>query len=365
MDVSERIDALKSLIADRILIIDGAMGTQIQARNLGPEDFGGEEYEGCNEYLNITRPDIIAEIHRAYLEAGADILETNTFGATALVLGEYGLAEHSRRINREAALIARTVSDEMAERQPGRRTFVAGAMGPTTRTISVTGGLTFDELAADYHQQAAGLIEGGVDMVMLETSQDTINVKAGLEGIDRAFAELGITTPVAVQGTVEPMGTLLAGQDAEALYTSLAHRDLLWVGFNCATGPEFMTDHVRTLSGLSQTNIACVPNAGLPDEDGNYNESPEMLAATLGRFAENGWLNVAGGCCGTGPDHIRQIAAAMNGKPPRDAKPPLASRVSGIEAVLIDPDSRPTIIGERTKCAGEPPLQAVDQWRSF
>ena len=352
MDVSERIDALKSLIADRILIIDGAMGTQIQARNLGPEDFGGEEYEGCNEYLNITRPDIIAEIHRAYLEAGADILETNTFGATALVLGEYGLAEHSRRINREAALIARKVSDEMAERQPGRRTFVAGAMGPTTRTISVTGGLTFDELAADYHQQAAGLIEGGVDMVMLETSQDTINVKAGLEGIDRAFDELGITTPVAVQGTVEPMGTLLAGQDAEALYTSLAHRDLLWVGFNCATGPEFMTDHVRTLSGLSQTNIACVPNAGLPDEDGNYNESPEMLAATLGRFAENGWLNVAGGCCGTGPDHIRQIAAAMNGKPPRDAKPPLASRVSGIEAVLIDPDSRPTIIGERTNVLG-------------
>ena len=352
MDVSERIDALKSLIADRILIIDGAMGTQIQARNLGPEDFGGEEYEGCNEYLNVTRPDIIADIHRAYLEAGADILETNTFGATALVLGEYGLAEHSRRINREAALIARKVSDEMAERQPGRRTFVAGAMGPTTRTISVTGGLTFDELAADYHQQAAGLIEGGVDMVMLETSQDTINVKAGLEGIDRAFDELGITTPVAVQGTVEPMGTLLAGQDAEALYTSLAHRDLLWVGFNCATGPEFMTDHVRTLSGLSQTNIACVPNAGLPDEDGNYNESPEMLAATLGRFAENGWLNVAGGCCGTGPDHIRQIAAAMKGKPPRDAKPPLASRVSGIEAVLIDRDSRPTIIGERTNVLG-------------
>ena len=352
MDLSERIDALKSLFADRILIIDGAMGTQIQARNLEPADFGGEEYEGCNEYLNITRPDIIADIHRAYLEAGADILETNTFGATALVLGEYGLADHSRRINREAAVIARKVSDEMAERQPGRLTFVAGAMGPTTRTISVTGGLTFDELAADYHQQAAGLIEGGVDMVLLETSQDTINVKAGLEGIDRAFAELGITTPVAVQGTVEPMGTLLAGQDAEALYTSLAHRDLLWVGFNCATGPEFMTDHVRTLSGLSQTNIACVPNAGLPDEDGNYNESPEMLAATLGRFAENGWLNVAGGCCGTGPDHIRQIAAAMNGKPPRDAKPPLASRVSGIEAVLIDADSRPTVIGERTNVLG-------------
>ena len=352
MDSLERINALKSLLKNQILVIDGAMGTQIQARELGPDDFGGADLEGCNEYLNITRPDVIADIHRSYLEAGADIIETNTFGATAIVLGEYDLAEHARRINREATSIARRAADEMGDLDPNRPRFVAGAMGPTTRTISVTGGLTFDELAADYHQQAAGLIEGGSDVLLLETSQDTINVKAGLEGIDRAQAELGTAIPVAVQGTIEPMGTLLAGQDAEALYTSLAHRDLLWVGFNCATGPEFMTDHVRTLQELSRFAIACVPNAGLPDEDGNYNETPDMLAGTLERFAENGWLNLAGGCCGTGPDHIRRISEAMAGKVPRLGTTSLETRVSGIEAVVVNEDTRPTVIGERTNVLG-------------
>ena len=179
MDSLERINELKSLLQKRILIIDGAMGTQIQARGLGPDDFGGADYEGCNEYLNITRPDVIAEIHRDYLVAGADIVETNTFGATALVLGEYDLAEHTRRVNREGASIARTIADEITALEPDKPRFVAGSMGPTTRTISVTGGLTFDELAADYHQQAAGLIEGGADVLLLETSQDTINIKAG------------------------------------------------------------------------------------------------------------------------------------------------------------------------------------------
>ena len=352
MDLSQRIDALKSSLARRILIMDGAMGTQIQARDLGPDDFGGADYEGCNEYLNITRPDVIADIHRGYLDAGADIIETNTFGATSVVLAEYDLAEHARRINREAAQIARSVAEEFGSTEPEQARFVAGAMGPTTRTISVTGGITFDELAADYHQQAAGLIEGGADFLLLETSQDTTNVKAGLEGIDRAFAELGLELPVAVQGTIEPMGTLLAGQDAEAFYTSLAHRDLLWVGFNCATGPEFMTDHVRTLSSLARGNVACVPNAGLPDEDGNYNETPEMVAATLVRFADNGWLNVAGGCCGTGPEHIRQIAEGMRGKPPRIGNPQIETRVSGIEAVVVNEDTRPMIVGERTNVLG-------------
>ncbi len=352
MDSLERINELKSLLTQRILVIDGAMGTQIQARGLGPDDFGGADYEGCNEYLTITRPDVIEDIHRDYLNAGADIIETNTFGATALVLGEYDLAQYARRINREAAAIARRVADEVALADPAKPRFVAGAMGPTTRTISVTGGLTFDELAADYHQQAAGLIEGGADVLLLETSQDTINIKAGLEGIDRAQAELQTNVPVAVQGTIEPMGTLLAGQDAEALYTSLAHRDLLWVGFNCATGPEFMTDHLRALQDLSRFSIACIPNAGLPDEDGNYNESPDMLAGTLERFADNGWLNLAGGCCGTGPDHIQRICDAMNGKAPRSAEPPLETRVSGIEAVVVNEDTRPTIVGERTNVLG-------------
>ena len=182
MDHSKRINELKSLIYRRILITDGAMGTQIQARGLGPEDFGGEEYEGCNEYLNITRPDVIHDIHREYLEAGADIIQTNTFGATALVLGEYDLAHEARRINREAAIIARRAADASTAADPEKPRFVYGAMGPTTRTISVTGGLTFDELAADYHQQAAGLIEGGADVLVLETGQDTINIKADWKG---------------------------------------------------------------------------------------------------------------------------------------------------------------------------------------
>ena len=352
MDFLERINKLKSLLRQRILITDGAMGTQIQARGLGPEDFGGEEYEGCNEYLNVTRPDVIEDIHRGYLDAGADIIQTNTFGATALVLGEYDLAHEARRINREAATIARRAADDAAAADPNKPRFVYGAMGPTTRTISVTGGLTFDELAADYHQQAAGLIEGGADVLVLETGQDTINIKAGLEGIDRARAELNADVPAAVQGTVEPMGTLLAGQDAEAFYTSLAHRDLLWVGFNCATGPEFMTDHIRTLHELSRFGIACVPNAGLPDEDGNYNETPEMLATTLERFASNGWLNVTGGCCGTGPEHIRRLVAAMSDKKPRVTEPALETRVSGIEAVVVNEDTRPTVVGERTNVLG-------------
>ncbi|HZA22717.1 MAG TPA: homocysteine S-methyltransferase family protein, partial [Dehalococcoidia bacterium] len=350
MTQTDRIDTLKSLMKERVLVMDGAMGTSIQARNLRPDDFGGTEYDGCNEYLVITRPDVIADIHQSFLDAGSDIIETNTFGATSVVLSEYDLAHEARRINREAAQLARQVAD--AASTPDRTRFVAGAMGPTTKTISVTGGITFDELAAAYHEQAAGLIEGGADMLLMETSQDTINVKAGLEGIDRAFADLGIEVPVAVQGTVEPMGTLLAGQDAEAFYTSLAHRDLLWTGFNCATGPEFMTDHIRTLSALSRFPVACVPNAGLPDEDGNYNETPEMIAATIGRFVDSGWLNVVGGCCGTVPEHIRLLAERVSGKVPRTPVESHETRVSGIEALVVDQDTRPVIVGERTNVLG-------------
>ena len=278
MTISNRATQLKSLLQERIIVLDGAMGTAIQARDLGPEDFGGAEFEGCNEYLTLTRPQVIADIHRAYLEAGADVVETNTFGATSIVLAEYDLAHEARRINRVAAQLARQAADSTAATAaaaPERPRFVAGSMGPTTKTISVTGGVTFDELSEAYREQALGLVEGGVDLLLLETTQDTINLKAGLIGIDQALAELGQEVPVAVQGTIEPMGTLLAGQDAEAFYTSLAHRDLLWLGFNCATGPEFMTDHVRTLAGLSRFPVACLPNAGLPDEDGKYNETPQ------------------------------------------------------------------------------------------
>ena len=350
MNQTDRADKLKSLLKQRILVIDGAMGTAIQERDLGPDDFGGPEYEGCNEYLVLTRPDVIGEIHQGYLDAGADIVETDTFGATSIVLSEYNLAHEARRINEEGARLARGLAD--AASTPGKPRFVAGSMGPTTKSISVTGGVTFDDLAAAYQEQALGLVEGGVDVLLLETGQDTLNLKAGIEGIDRALAELELSVPVAVQGTIEAMGTLLAGQDAEALYTSLAHRDLLWMGFNCATGPEFMTDHVRTLASLSRFPVACVPNAGLPDESGKYNETPRMMADTLGRFVESGWLNLVGGCCGTGPEHIRLLDNLVAGKSPRALGRSGATRVSGIEALVIDEDVRPAVVGERTNVLG-------------
>ena len=350
MNNSDRINALKSSLRNRILIVDGAMGTSIQDRDLGPDDFGGAAYEGCNEYLVITRPDIIEEIHQGFIDAGADIIETNSFGSTPVVLAEYGLAHEARRLNREAAQLARRVADAASTVE--KPIFVAGSMGPTTKTISVTGGITFEELADDYQQQAAGLIEGGADVLLLETGQDTLNIKAGLEGIDRAMSDLGQTVPVAVQGTIEAMGTLLAGQDAEAFYTSLAHRDLLWIGLNCATGPEFMTDHIRTLAALSRFPVACVPNAGLPDEDGKYNQTPEMLADTLGRFIDSGWLNLVGGCCGTGPHHISLLTQRALGRPARETVQSTTTRISGIEALVIDQDVRPVIVGERTNILG-------------
>ncbi len=350
MTLSNRITQLKALLQQRILVLDGAMGTAIQAQNLGPADFGGPELDGCNEHLNLTRPDVIRAIHRSYFDAGADLVETNTFGATSVVLAEYDLAPQARRINQAAAELARQAAAACST--PERPRFVAGSMGPTTKTISVTGGIAFDELAAAYREQALGLIEGGADLLLLETTQDTINLKAGLIGIDQAQAELATQIPIAVQGTIEPMGTLLAGQDAEAFYTSLMHRDLLWLGFNCATGPEFMTDHIRTLAALSRFPVACLPNAGLPDEDGKYNETPEMLANTIGRFIESGWLNVTGGCCGTGPEHIRLLTQAAASKSPRIPVQRPETRVSGIEALVVDQDTRPVIVGERTNVLG-------------
>lgn len=348
---SERIDLLKRLLTERVLVIDGAMGTAIQAYDLGADDFGGVEYEGCNEHLVLTRPHIISAIHNSYLIAGSDIIETNTFGSTSVVLAEYDLSHLARELNREAARLAVEAAQEYST--PDKPRFVAGSMGPTTKTISVTGGITFDELADAYREQAVGLIEGGVDLLLLETSQDTINVKAGLEGIDQAFLELNTVLPVSVQGTVEPMGTLLAGQDAEAFYTSLSHRDLLWVGFNCATGAEFMTDHIRTLAGISKFPVACLPNAGLPDEDGNYNETPEMMVSTISRFLESGWINVVGGCCGTVPEHIEKLSERVSQL--SDTRTPITShetRVSGIEALTIEDENRPTIVGERTNVLG-------------
>jgi 5-methyltetrahydrofolate--homocysteine methyltransferase len=348
--VSDRINLLRDLLADGIVVMDGATGTSIQDMHLKASDFGGAQLEGCNENLVRTRPDRIGELHRSFLEAGADIVETNTFGGTSMVLAEYGIESAAREINRIAAQLARREAD--AASTTARPRFVAGSMGPTTKSISVTGGVTFDQMAAAYQEQAEGLIEGGSDILVLETVQDTLNCKAGLAGIERAVASTGIAVAVAVSGTIETMGTLLAGQDIEAFYTSIAHRDLHWIGLNCATGPDFMTDHLRTLSGISRFAVACVPNAGLPDEEGRYNETPELLARKLERFVDAGWINLVGGCCGTTPAHIRALAAMVAGKRRREIPHILRSVVSGVETLVVDESTRPVIVGERTNVLG-------------
>ncbi|MEH7299292.1 methionine synthase [Neobacillus drentensis] len=335
----------------RILVMDGAMGTMLQRVNLTAEDFGGEEFEGCNENLNLTAPSVIANIHREYLEAGADIIETNTFGATSLVLDEYGLGYKAYEINKIAAMIAiGEVQKVYSEDWPR---FVAGSMGPTTKTLSVTGGTTFDELAASYEEQAIGLIDGGVDLLLLETSQDMLNVKAGFAGIQSAFSKTGTTLPIVISGTIEPMGTTLAGQSIEAFYISVEHMKPAAVGLNCATGPEFMQDHIRSLSNLATTAVSCYPNAGLPDEEGHYHETPEILAKKLSDFAAHGWLNIVGGCCGTTPEHIKAISEAMKNYQPRGFEPSSIHMVSGIEPfVYDDPTLRPIMVGERTNVIG-------------
>ncbi|MEK4358517.1 methionine synthase [Paenibacillus sp. FSL M7-1455] len=342
--------SLQEIMKDRILILDGAMGTMIQQVQLGPQDFGGEELEGCNEMLVLTRPDVIEEIHEKYLEAGADLIETNTFGATSVVLAEYDIPEKASEINLKAAEIARQAADKFST--PDKPRYVVGAMGPTTKTLSVTGGVTFDELVASYKEQALALIEGRVDALLLETSQDTLNVKAGSIGIRQAFESSGTTLPVMISGTIEPMGTTLAGQNIEAFYISLEHLNPISVGLNCATGPEFMRDHIRSLSSMAKTAISCYPNAGLPDENGNYHESPDSLARKMEDFAKNGWLNIAGGCCGTTPEHIRAMSEAMGKYEPRPLAGTHAPAISGIEPVYIEQDNRPYMVGERTNVLG-------------
>jgi 5-methyltetrahydrofolate--homocysteine methyltransferase len=347
---ANRIKLLKDLLAERILVMDGAFGTFVLGHHLSAADYGGASLEGCNENVVRTRPDLIREMHDGFLEAGADLIETASFGSTRVVLAEYGLEADALELNRIAAVIAREEADRYSTADKPR--FVVGSMGPTTKSISVTGGITFDALAEAYAEEALGLIEGGVDVLLLETVQDTINCKAGLIGIDRAIEKSGIEPAVAVSGTIETMGTLLAGQDIEAFYTSLAHRDLIWMGLNCATGPDFMTDHLRTLAEIARFNVACVPNAGLPDEEGHYNETAEMLAEKVGRFARNGWLNLTGGCCGTTAEHIRLLAQAVAGVKPRKPVTLKRSAVSGIETLLIDEQTRPVIVGERTNVLG-------------
>jgi 5-methyltetrahydrofolate--homocysteine methyltransferase len=334
---------LRDALSQRILVLDGAMGTMLQSADLTAEDFGGAALEGCNEHLNLTRPDVVRRVHVAYLEAGADAISTNTFGCAPWVLGEYGLADRAYEITRAAARLAREAAGDG---------FVIGALGPSTRSISVTRNITFDEVREGYALQAAALIDGGADAILLETSQDTLNVKAAGIGVQRAMREAGASLPLMVSATIEPMGTMLAGQAVEAFATSVEHLAPLSIGLNCATGPEFMTDHLRSLAGLTTHFVSVYPNAGLPDERGQYGETAHSLALKLRRFVDEGWVNLVGGCCGTTPAHIRAIADMVQGRPPRrpGARRPVA--VSGIEVLFPAEDNRPVFVGERTNVIG-------------
>ncbi|WP_026694952.1 methionine synthase [Peribacillus kribbensis] len=335
----------------RILILDGAMGTMIQNENLDQQAFGGEEFDGCNEYLSLTSPDTITRIHEAYLEAGSDIIETNTFGATSIVLEEYDLAPEAFRLNLVSAQLARRAADKFSTMEKPR--FVAGAMGPTTKTLSVTGGVSFDALSQAYEEQARGLIEGGADLLLVETSQDMLNVKAAFTGIELAFSSCAKKLPIIISGTIEPMGTTLAGQSIEAFYVACRHMKPAAVGLNCATGPEFMTDHLRTLSDVCASAVSCYPNAGLPDEEGHYHESPETLAEKIRQFAAKGWINIAGGCCGTTPAHIRSMAESLKDISPRPLGQGLKSHaVAGIEPLIYEDSMRPLFVGERSNVIG-------------
>jgi 5-methyltetrahydrofolate--homocysteine methyltransferase len=361
---SERRRALLEILEQRVLVLDGAMGTMLQQRELAAMDFGGAALEGCNEMLNAVRPDVVLGIHGAYLAAGADVVETNSFNGTRISLGEYGLEDRTRELNLSAARLARQAADGFAA--PGRPRFVAGSMGPTTKSITISGGIEFGYLVDVYYEQARALAEGGVDFLLVETANDTRAVKAALIAIERVRRESGEDIPAMVSGTIETQGAMLAGQTADAFCASIAHAGVLSIGLNCGTGPEFMTDHLRTIAEMAPVRVSCYPNAGLPNEEGRYLETPSSVAAQLERFIENGWLNIVGGCCGTTDAHIREIARMAEGKRPRALPGPRRrSWYSGIELVEAEESSRPLVVGERTNVIGSrlfKNLVAAEQW---
>jgi len=361
---TERRQALLDALRARILVLDGAMGTMLQQYNPTIDDWGGPRFENCSENLLFTRPEWITQVHRAYYEAGADIVETNSFGGHPITLAEFGLEDQCHEVNALAARLAREAAAGFST--TARPRFVAGSIGPTTKAITVTGGATFDELRDGYYRQALGLLDGGADLLLIETCQDTRNVKAALLAAAQAAREFGAPVPVIVSGTIEPTGTMLGGQGADALVVSIQHAPLLAIGLNCATGPEFMTDHLRTIHELSPVRVSCYPNAGLPDVDGHYGETPTSLAAQLEKFAAHGWLNLVGGCCGTTPAHIRAIAQMVESHQPRP-EPGRRPRTlfSGIEVVEADEQTRPLIVGERTNVIGSrlfKNLVAEEKW---
>ena len=362
-------EQLKALMARRILILDGAMGTMVQKHRLVEADYRGTRFadhpkdlKGNNDLLLLTRPDVIRGIHAAYLEAGADIIETNTFNATVISQAEYGLEAIVHELNVEGARIARAACDEYTAKNPDKPRFVAGVLGPTSRTCSLSPdvndpgfrNVSFDQLVDDYVAAARGLTEGGADLLLIETVFDTLNAKAAVFAVEKFFDEVGRRWPVMISGTItDASGRTLSGQTAEAFWNSLRHANPISFGFNCALGPKDMRQHVEELAHLADTHVSAHPNAGLPNAFGEYDETPADMVNHLREWAQSGFLNIVGGCCGTTPDHIRAFAEAMDGMPPR-AVPEIERklRLSGLEAFNVGADSLFVNVGERTNVTG-------------
>ena len=359
---------LKDLLTDRILLFDGAMGTRIQALRLGEADFRAARFaehahplQGCNDVLCLTQPEAIEKIHEEYLDAGADILETNTFNANAISLLDYGIEDLAREINAAGAVAARKAVDRFNARDHGSR-LVAGSIGPTNRTASMSPdvndpgfrAVTFDQLVAAYYDQARGLVDGGVDLLLPETTFDTLNLKACLFAISRLLDERGLRLPVLASVTItDQSGRTLSGQTLEAFLTSISHVDLAAVGINCAFGPHQMSPFVEELSRLSHLPVFAYPNAGLPNEFGGYDMGPDEMAGAVSEWAREGWLNLVGGCCGTTPEHIAALRQAVEGLRPRTAPESDGfTHLSGLERLAIRPDTNFIMVGERTNVAG-------------
>jgi 5-methyltetrahydrofolate--homocysteine methyltransferase len=371
VDLGPRYEALLRELERRILVIDGAMGTLLQAHGLAEADYRGErlrgwprEVKGDHELLNLSRPDVVTAAHREYLAAGADIVETNTFNGTRISQADYGTEALAYEINLAAARAARKAVDEVMAGQPERARWVAGALGPTNKTASLSRdvndpgarSVTFAELEEAYHEQALGLLDGGADLLLVETAFDTLNAKAALAAIERAFAERKARRPVMASVTITDLsGRNLSGQTVEAFWISVSHAPLLSVGINCSLGPKEMRPYVEELSRVAPCFVSAYPNAGLPNAFGGFDETPDSMAASLGEWARAGFLNVVGGCCGTTPAHIRRIAEAVRGVAPR-VRPqvPRLTRLSGLEPFVIRRDSNFVNVGERTNVTGSP-----------
>jgi 5-methyltetrahydrofolate--homocysteine methyltransferase len=368
-DRKHRITSLEQALAQRILLLDGAMGTMIQTYKLQEADYRGTRFadydrdvKGNNDLLLLTKPEVIREIHDAYLEAGADILETNTFNSTRVSQADYGLQELAYELNVAGASLARAAADAMTAKTPAKPRFVAGVLGPTSRTATISPdvndpgfrNITFDQLVDDYREATRGLIDGGADIIMIETVFDTLNAKAAIFAVQSYFDEIGYELPIMISGTItDASGRTLSGQTTEAFWNSVAHAKPISIGLNCALGAKELRPYVHALSQCANTKVSAHPNAGLPNEFGEYDETAAEMADIVAEFASSGMVNILGGCCGTTPDHIRAIARSIEKMPPRETpKLTPACHLSGLEPFVIDENSLFVNVGERTNITG-------------